>query len=131
MVLVGIGYGLFRGLRAFGGVAAQASRVHDMETRLEGVEQAIARLSGANRPPWSTERSDWVDRRELAEAIDRATARIDRQLEARFEKQSRAIGSLRAMIGQTDILLERVLDGLATARPAIGDMEERGEEIRT
>lgn len=131
MVLVGIGYGLFRGLRAFSGVAAQASRVRDMETRLDGIEQAIARLSGGAEPMGRAERGDWVDQRELAGAIDRATARIDRQLEARFEKQSRAIGSLRAMIGQTDILLERVLDGLETARPVIGNMEERGKEIRT
>ena len=55
---------------------------------------------------------DFVTHEELAGAIDRATARIGGDLDRKFQAQSNAVNSLRAMISQTDVLLQRVLDGI-------------------
>jgi hypothetical protein len=58
---------------------------------------------------------DFVTQEELAAAIDRATARIGGDLDRKFQAQSNAVNSLRAMISQTDILLQRVLEGIENA----------------
>jgi len=53
-----------------------------------------------------------VSRQEVAEALDRVEKRFQESVSERFSAQLLAIGALRAMIGDTDALLERVLDRL-------------------
>ena len=59
-------------------------------------------------PPYA----GYVTQEELAETIDRTTARIRMEIDRKFEAQSMAVGALRGMISQTDALLQRVLDVL-------------------
>jgi hypothetical protein len=121
LIVAGISYGLFRGLRAVGGPEKQALLLNRVEidglaTRLDEVERAVSRLSVNARhsqaPPVTT---SFVTREELAEAIDRARARIGGDLDRKFQAQSRAVNSLRAMVSETDVLLQRVLEGIENA----------------
>jgi hypothetical protein len=113
LIAAGLGYGLFRGLRV-GGAPAQPSgglnrvQIEGLATRLDEVERAVSHWS----PPHVT---GFVTREEMAEAIDRATARIGGDLDRKFQTQSRAVNSLRAMISQTDVLLQRVLEAIENA----------------
>jgi len=49
--------------------------------------------------------------------MDRNAARIDADVAKRFEMQNLAIGSLRAMVAQTDELLNKVLENLEAMDP--------------
>ena len=118
LIVAGLGYGLFRGMRAVAGPEERSSRLHTagLETRLEELERSLAELSKrvpdvAASPPVN----DFVTHDELADAIDRATARIGGDLDRKFQAQSRAVNSLRAMISQTDVLLQRVLEEIERA----------------
>ena len=108
LIVAGLGYGLFRGLRAVAGPEDPSARLRmaDLATRLDQVERALGAM------PKTDPIHDFVTREELAAAIDRATARIGGDLDRKFQAQSNAVNSLRAMISQTDVLLQRVLEGI-------------------
>jgi len=57
----------------------------------------------------------------LAEAIDRVFKQLEFDVEARFHQQNRSVEALQTMVGQTDVLLQKVLDGLESIK------KERGE----
>jgi hypothetical protein len=108
LIVAGLGYGLFRGLRAMAGPDDLTARLQmaDLATRLDHVERMVDEMSKRVTV------HDFVTHEELAGAIDRATARIGGDLDRKFQAQSNAVNSLRAMISQTDVLLQRVLDGI-------------------
>lgn len=110
LIVAGLGYGLVRGL----GAGERRARLQGLASRLDEVERGLNQLS-ASIPPPAPPIIDFVTHEELAEAIDRATARISGDLDGKFQAQSRAVNSLRAMISQTDILLQRVLEGIENA----------------
>lgn len=64
-----------------------------------------------------------VTREELSQTLDEVFGRIERGVDARFEHQTRSVEALRMMIGQTDELLQRVLEGLESMN-AEGEAEE-------
>ena len=85
-----------------GGDAAGSSLCRDSRlSRASGLRGAGGINSGEN-----------VSRQEVAEALDRVEKRFQESVSERFSAQLLAIGALRAMIGDTDALLERVLDRL-------------------
>ena len=81
----------------------------------EGAEQTI-------------ESKDYVTKKEMADSMDRFERRIEAHLAEQFRTQALAIGSLRAMISNTDALLERVLERLEASADSADD-SFRPEEI--
>jgi hypothetical protein len=57
-----------------------------------------------------------VTKDELSQTLDEVFGRIERGVDVRFEHQTRSVEALRMMIGQTDELLQRVLDGLESMK---------------
>jgi hypothetical protein len=111
LIVAGLGYGLFRGLRAAAAPEDPSARVQiaDLAARLDQMERTVGEMSKTDPV------HDFVTQEELAAAIDRATARIGGDLDRKFQAQSNAVNSLRAMISKTDILLQRVLEGIENA----------------
>jgi hypothetical protein len=115
LIVAGLGYGLFRGLRAIGAPGDRSARIQlaALTKRLDEIERTVAEMSKRRADVRATPpASFFVTHEELAEAIDRTAARIDADLDRKLQSQSRAVNSLRAMIAQTDILLQRVLEGI-------------------
>ena len=105
-----------------------------MEARLARIEAALERLCAqtpptarttpqtepkaplASAPPTSARQSskdeDYVTRKDFTEALDRLEKRFANKVGEKISSQMLAIGSLRAMICDTDALLTRVLDRL-------------------
>ena len=96
VVLMGSAFGLMEALRAPGLRADPAPEFHLIENRLDSLQTAIARVA---------EITNGMESR-VAEMVTKT------ELEARFEAQTRSIDALKMMVGQTDELLQRVLDGL-------------------
>jgi Na+/phosphate symporter len=111
LVVAGAGYGLLRSLRLLRGDPRNNPGLAPLQARVELIDAAVTRL---------TERSiqlqsrldEMVTREELAEMLDRIFVPLEQRIEARFEHQIRSVEALRTMVGQTDELLQRVLDGL-------------------
>jgi hypothetical protein len=83
---------------------ARLSRFESIENRLNRLEE------GAGRAPANS-----ATLQDLAEAIAKATESISNDIDRRFEVQRLSIHSLRALIAQTDVLLEQVLRRLEDA----------------
>ena len=105
-----------------------------MEARLSRMEAALERLCAQTRratrttpqtepeaplaaaAPTSARQSskdeDYVTRKDFTEALDRLEKRFANKVGEKISSQMLAIGSLRAMICDTDALLTRVLDRL-------------------
>ena len=115
LIAAGVGYGLLRGLRALEHPPAEP-RV-GFEARLDELERVVIRLEqGARRTADTRPQAGFVTHEELAATIDRANAGMRSELERKFETQNLAVGSLRAMISQTDVLLQKVLERLESSR---------------
>jgi hypothetical protein len=115
LIVAGLGYGLFRGLRAVAGPEDPSAglQMEELAARLQQIERAVGEMSKRDAV------HDFVTHEELAAAIDRATARIGGDLDRKFQAQSNAVNSLRAMISQTDILLQRVLEGIENSESEV------------
>lgn len=125
LIVAGAGFGLIRGLRALGNITSNAAGLETLEARVDTIHVAVARLAD------QTERlqiklDQMVPRDELTQTLDRVFGRIERRVEARFGHQTRSVEALRMMIGQTDELLQRVLDGLESMKTE-GDSEPSHE----
>lgn len=131
IAVAGLVYGFRRGFDPVRQIPSPA-RLEEIAARIENLE----RLEKARLAEPSPERSDLttadlastltgsrrfesnaavhynVSHLELAEAVDRATARIFSEVDRRFEIQKLSLGSLRSLILQTDQMLERVLSHL-------------------
>jgi hypothetical protein len=92
-----------------------------LKGRLENVESEMARLSAQSAAQSAEKRagdfSACPTRREMSEALDAVERRIESGVAEQLGRQMLAIGSLRAMIVDTDALLERVLERLEASAP--------------
>ena len=111
LIMTGAGFGLFRGLRLLDGLEDRTAELRSMEERLEGMQAQIAALHGRDdQLQAGLDRSVTAD--DLSAALDEAFERVQSGIDARFEDQFRSVEALRAMVSQTDELLERLLDRL-------------------
>jgi len=117
--VVGAGFGavvgLMRGLRVLDSITRTSAGLEMIEARVDTIHVAVARL--ANQTEHLQSKMDGtVTRDELSQTLDEVFGRIEQGVDARFEHQTRSVEALRMMIGQTDELLQRVLDGLESMK---------------
>jgi type II secretory pathway component PulF len=115
LILAGAGFGLLRGLRLLDGLKDNSAAVQALEERLEGMQSQIQALQSTDER-LRTRLESAVTTNDLSAALDKAFAGVQREVDARFEDQARSVEALRAMVGQTDELLERLLDRLESMR---------------
>ncbi len=115
LIAVGASFGLFRGLRAPGGVKEKSAELEVVKARIDALNLAVARLSD-QAEQFHTRLENAVTRDDLSQTLDRVFGRVEVEVAARFEHQTRSVEALRLMIGQTDELLQKVLDGLESIR---------------
>jgi glutamate-1-semialdehyde aminotransferase len=121
LIVVGAGFGLLRSLRVPGNITSNAAGLKTLEARVDTINVAVARLAGQTEQLQS-KLDRMVTKDELTHTLDEVLGRIERGVDARFEHQTRSVEALRMMIGQTDELLQRVLDGLESMK-AEGDTQ--------
>ena len=111
LIAIGAAYGLFRGLRVLAGITGNTAEVAVVKARIDAVNLAVARLSDqAEQFHARLDRS--ITREELSQTLDRVFGKLETEVDARFEHQTRSVEALRVMMAQTDELLQKVLDGL-------------------
>jgi hypothetical protein len=115
LVVIGAGYGLLRSLRALGNITRSATDLEMLEARIDTIHVAVARLAD-QAEQFQTNLDHMVTKEELSQTLDRVFGPLERGVDARFEHQMRSVEALRMMVGQTDELLQRVLDGLESMR---------------
>ena len=116
---MGAGYGLLRGLRVRRNSTRSAADMENLEARVDTIHVEVARL--ANQAEQLQSRLDeMITKDELSQTLDRVFGPLERGIDARFEHQARSVEALRTMVGQTDELLQRVLDGLESVRAESG-----------
>jgi len=115
LIVVGIGFGLLRSLRVIGHVTRNAAGLETLEARVDTINVAVARLADQTEQLQSNIHR-MVAKDELSQTLDEVFGRIERGVDVRFEHQTRSVEALRMMIGQTDELLQRVLDGLESMK---------------
>ena len=96
-IIAGAGFGLLEALAVTGTSERGSDDLQAIENRLNEVETRISRA---------------ITEEELSRSAKNTLDRLEERIDVRFEHQSRSIEALRVMIGQTDELLQRVLDGL-------------------
>ena len=119
LIVIGAGFGLLRSLKLLGNIAGQAAALESIEARVDTLHLTVARL--ASQTERSQNRLDQLATRmitkdEIQQTLERVFGRVEAEVEARFEHQARSVEALRTMVGQTDELLQRVLDGLESLK---------------
>jgi Na+/phosphate symporter len=117
LIVIGAGFGLLRSLKLLGNIAGQAEALENLEARVDTLQLAVARL-GARTEQTQTRLDQMVTKEEIKQTLERVLGRVEEEVEARFEHQARSVEALRTMVGQTDELLQRVLDGLESLKVA-------------
>jgi hypothetical protein len=129
LIFAGVGFGVLKGLRALGNINRNAARLGTIQSRIDTIQVAVVRLTEQNEQ-LQGKLDQRVTRNELTETIDRAFRQLEEQANTRYEQQNRSVEALRIMVGQTDELLQRVLDGLESIKdkqlPAEAGFEETG-----
>jgi len=115
LILAGAGFGLVRGLRLLEGLSDHSAELEALEERLDGIQLQIAALH-ARDEQFQARLDSTATRDEFTAALDKGLERVQSGVEARFEEEARSVEALRAMVSQTDELLERVLDRLEALR---------------
>jgi hypothetical protein len=111
LIAAGVGFELLRGLRTLGFVTTDRLESAGVEARMDAINLALSRLGEQNQQLHA--RLDRAaTREELLKAIERVFGRIEAEVDARLERQMRSVEALKLMVGQTDELLQKVLDGL-------------------
>lgn len=108
---------MLRGLRLLSRITSHAAELKTLEARVDTMHVAVAHLADQTAQ-FQQNLDRMATRDELASALDRVFGRMEQEVEARFEQQSRSVEALRTMITQTDELLQRVLDGLESMKVA-------------
>lgn len=124
--MVGAVYGLLRGLRALGDVTRNTAGMETLQARVDTIHLAVARLAEQTEH-LQTKLDRTVTKDELSQTLDRVFGEWEREVDARFEHQNRSAEALRMMVGQTDELLQRVLDGLESMKTE-DDAEDGGQD---
>ena len=117
--MIGAGFGLLRSLRAIGSITQNAAGLETLEARVDTINVAVARLA-TQMEQVQFKFDQTVGRDELSQTLDGVFGRLERGVDARFEHQTRSVEALRMMVGQTDELLQRVLDGLESMKSENG-----------
>jgi hypothetical protein len=125
LFVVGAGFGLLRSLSAHGNITRNSAGLEMIEARVDTINVAVARLADQTEQLQS-KLDRMVTKDELSQTLDVVFGRMERGVDARFELQVRSVEALRMMIGQTDELLQRVLDGLESMKNG-GDDEQSHE----
>jgi uncharacterized coiled-coil DUF342 family protein len=127
LIVAGAAFGLMRGLRVLGNINHTSAGLEMIEARVDTIHVAVARL--ANQTEQLQSKLDrTVTKDELSQTLDELFGRIEQGVDARFEHQTRSVQALRMMIGQTDELLQRVLDGLESMKDeADGEQDRVGD----
>ena len=115
LVTAAAGFGLMRALRDLNGRKSDTTQMDLHKARIDALDLAVARLR---------ERADDTDtalqhaltRQELSHTLDQVLEKLERDVDSRFDRQARSVEALRVMVGQTDELLQKVLDGLESIR---------------
>jgi hypothetical protein len=110
LIAAGAAIGLVRGLRGLN-AAAERADLSVVNARIDALSLAVARL-GDQSEQLSARQEASVTHTELTEALDRAFGKLTSDVDERFERQTRSVEALHLMVGQTDELLQKVLDGL-------------------
>jgi hypothetical protein len=114
LVAAGAGFGLMRSLRALNS-AADPADLSVVNARIDALSLALAHLRDQS-DQLSARQEDSVTRTEVAETLDRVFQKLTSDVDDRFERQTRSAEALHFMVGQTDELLQKVLDGLEAMR---------------
>ena len=117
LIATGFAYGVLRGIHLIGKIADNTEVQKAAGARLSTLELAVENLNDHTRKIEARVASG-VSRDEFAAALDDAYSRIRAESESRFEQGARSVEALREMVGQTDELLQKVLDGLEHLREA-------------
>ena len=126
LVVVGTGFGLLRSLRLLGNMAGQAAGLQNLEARVDTIHMAMARLADQTAQT-QTRLEQMVTKDEIRETLERVFGRVEQEVEARFEHQAKSVEALRTMVGQTDELLQRVLDGLESLKMDSEELSAAGK----
>jgi predicted transcriptional regulator len=132
LMAAGTGFGLMQSLRILANIGANvgqnAARMRKIDARVDTLDMAVSRLSEQILQLQVTV-AQQVTRDEmqnqLNERLDRVFQQVDCVVEERFDRQAKSVEALRLMVGQTDELLQMVLDRLealqhsADGRPAL------------
>jgi hypothetical protein len=110
LIAAGAGFGLVRGLRALTSATERAD-LSVVSARIDALSLAVARL-GEQSEQLSARQEASVTRNELAETLDRVFGKLTSDVDERLERQTRSVEALHLMVGQTDEMLQKVLDGL-------------------
>lgn len=127
LIVIGAGFGLLRSLRVLGNVTQNAAGLETLQARVDTIHLAVARLADQTEQ-LNNKLGQMVAKDELSETLDRVFGRIEQGVDARFEHQTRSVEALRTMVGQTDELLQRVLDGLESLKAESETDGEQGRE---
>jgi len=111
LIAAGAGLGLLHSLRIIGNLSQSAARMGTLEARVDTLHVAVARLADQTQS-LQCKVDERVTKAEVNQAIRHAFDRLERGVDDRFDRQTRSVEALRLMVGQTDELLQRVLDGL-------------------
>ena len=115
LITTGVVFGLFRGLRALEVSVENKAEFGLIKARIDALDLAVARL-GQQTSEFHSRMDNSVTREQLSQALERAFGRLETDVDARLDRQTRAVEALRLMVGQTDELLQKVLDGLESIR---------------
>lgn len=115
LIILGAGFGLLRSLRIIGNVMQNSAALDTLEARVDTIHIAVARLAGQTEEI-QLRLEQTATKEELTHALDVAFGKMERGVDARFEHHTRSVEALRTMVGQTDELLQRVLDGLESLK---------------
>ncbi len=112
VIAVGAGFGFLRGLRVLGNINRNAARLGTIQARIDTIQVAIARLAEQTEQI-QVNLNERVTKEDLTATVERAFRQMESGFEIRFDQQNRSAEALRIMVGQTDELLQRVLDRLS------------------
>lgn len=113
--MIGAVYGLLRGLRLRGDFTQYAAGMETVNARIDTLNVAVARLAEQSER-FQSRLDQMVTKDELSQTLERVFGQLERGVNARFEHQTVSVEALRMMVGQTDELLQRVLDGLESMK---------------
>jgi hypothetical protein len=115
LIVIGAGFGLLKSLRLLGNLATRGGALRTLEARVDTLHMALSRLAGQNEE-LQARLQNTVSKEEIQQTLERVFGRVEEEVEARFEHQAKSMEALRTMVGQTDELLQRVLDGLESLK---------------
>lgn len=115
LVTAAAGFGLIRALRDLDGKASNQTQMDLHKARIDALDLAVARLR-ERADDTDTVLQQALSREDLSRTLDQVLGKLERDVDSRFDRQARSVEALRVMVGQTDELLQKVLDGLESIR---------------